>query len=105
MARPLPSIPHPSVPIVEADGGCNREWRNFFSELSRRVPVTGTATFAAATTVAVTFAPAEMSTEYNVFIEGAAARDYWPSGKAVTGFTINASAVNSDTVNWTMFRK
>jgi hypothetical protein len=104
MTRPLPGLPHPSVKLVGADGRVTREWLALFAELCRRVPVTGTATFAAATSVAVTLPAPESDAGYRVLIEGAAARSHWPSGKTTTGFTLNASTANSDTVAWALLR-
>jgi hypothetical protein len=89
MARPTPALPHPTVALVGPDGRMAREWLAMFAELVRRVPVTGTATFAAATSVAVTLSAPEADASYRVLIEGAAARFYWPSGKTTTGFTLS----------------
>lgn len=69
--------------------------------------VRGTATFAAATTVVVTFAslglPDQPDTNYLVTIGGGnPARQYavLPANRLTTGFTITGSASNSDTVWW-----
>lgn len=66
--------------------------------------LTGSATFVAATSVAVSFPTAEANTSYGIFIEGVANRTYWVTSKATGGFTINASASNSDTVRWLLVR-
>lgn len=44
-----PKIPPPSVPIVDASGACNIEWRRFFSQLPQVGEVATTATGGAAT--------------------------------------------------------
>lgn len=109
MARSVPKVPAPSDPAVDASGRLSTLLWNFLDLLTRvlteRLPVTGTATFAAGTSVAVTFAVAEPNTTYSVHIEAVANRTYWVTSKATTGFTINASASNSDTVGWTLIRR
>lgn len=107
MTRPVAVLPHPTSEVVTAVRNIlvmSREWYSRLLAIVDRVPVTGTATFAAATTVAVTFASPELSTDYMIVVEPAANRTYWPSSKTVTGFTLNASASNSDTVNWALLR-
>lgn len=104
MPRPFPFVPHPDVPVVRSDARAERQWRDMFSAMSSRTPVIGSATFAAATSVAVTLATPEMNTDYMVLVEPVANRTYWISAKATTGFTINASGSNSDTVAWALFR-
>lgn len=64
----------------------------------------GTATFAAATTVAVSFGTAQPDTTYGVNITGSANKTFWVTTKTVNGFTINASSSSSDTVDWFVFR-
>lgn len=104
MSRPYPRLPHPNGALVTSDGKIATEWHGQLLELVRRVPVNGTATFAAATTVAVTLAAPEADTTYKILVEGVSARTYWPSAKTVTGFTLNASASNSDAVTWFLLR-
>lgn len=101
-----PSIPHPNVPIAESDGRISQVWFRYFAELNKRVPVTGTATFAAATTVDVTLPVAEVDTNYHVLVEGVANRTYFVpvANKTTTGFRITASASNSDVVGWAIVR-
>jgi hypothetical protein len=60
----------------------------------------GTATFAAATTVAVTFATAAPTNVYRVKHGGNAAGYVWPTAKTTTGFTLNCSASNSNATDW-----
>lgn len=67
-------------------------------------PEDGTATFAAATTVAVTLATTQPDTNYRVSLGSQANKTFWVSGKTTTGFTLNASASSSDTVEWSLTR-
>jgi hypothetical protein len=61
----------------------------------------GSATFAAATTVTVTFTPAlPTGMTYFVLLGGNAAGYVWPSAQTVNGFTINCSASNSNATAW-----
>jgi hypothetical protein len=64
----------------------------------------GTATFSAATTVAVTLPVAEPDANYLIFISSPANRTHWITSQTASGFTINASASNSDTVGWLLIR-
>jgi hypothetical protein len=102
-------VPHPSEKVAEPNGLMTRVWWSALDSLVRAIidhmPLTGTATFAADTTVAVTFADEEASTNYNVIIEPVDNRTYWVTNKTTSGFTINADASNSDTVGWTIVRR
>jgi hypothetical protein len=64
------------------------------------VPMHGTAAFAAATSVAVVFANAMPYATYKVSLGGNAAGYCWVTSKATTGFTINCSVLNSNSVDW-----
>ena len=64
----------------------------------------GTATFAAATTVVVTFGTAEPDASYFISLSGNAAGFCWVTGKGTSGFTINCSASNSNAVDWHLIR-
>ena len=64
----------------------------------------GGATFSASTTVAVTFPVAEPDANYLIFIDTPANVTHWVTSKSTTGFTINASASNSNTVGWLLIR-
>lgn len=66
----------------------------------------GTATFAAATTVAVTFAFTETNTSYFVYLTPQAdpVGRLWVSGKTTGGFTINNSSSTSIAVDWLIVR-
>jgi hypothetical protein len=64
----------------------------------------GTATFVAATTVAVVFGTAEADAAYFIALGGNAAGYVWPSAKATSGFTINCAASNSNPTDWILIR-
>lgn len=66
--------------------------------------LSGTATFVAATTVAVTFASAATppNTNYKVALGGNVAGFCWVTAKTLTGFTINCSVSNSNTTDWSV---
>jgi hypothetical protein len=67
----------------------------------------GYATFAAATSVAVTFANAEPDGSYFLVVsaDGGSPGGYlWTSSRSTTGFTINCSAATSATVHWHLIR-
>jgi hypothetical protein len=64
----------------------------------------GYATFAASTSVAVTFTNAEPDANYYVSLSGVAQGYCWVTSKATTGFTINCSASNSSSVDWHLIR-
>lgn len=62
--------------------------------------LSGTVTFAAATTAAVTIGLTLSAATYHVTLGSGADRTFWWSGKTATGFTLNAALSNSDTVDW-----
>lgn len=64
----------------------------------------GTATFSASTTVAVTFPVAESDANYLILYDSPANQYMWTTSKSTTGFTINSSASNSNTVGWVLIR-
>jgi hypothetical protein len=64
----------------------------------------GTATFAAATSVAVTLPIAETNANYLIFFDNPANQTLWITSKTAAGFTINSSASNSTTVGWLLIR-
>lgn len=65
---------------------------------------TGTATFAAATTVDVVFATPMPAADYQIGHSVGANRTVWWTNKTVNGFTFNAAASNSDSVDWWVTR-
>lgn len=97
-------LPHPSAQLVDQDGRIAREWLPALNEIFRRLPTVGTATFVADTSVAVTLPVAQPDTNYTVTINGVDNRTYWVTAKSTTGFTLNASASNSDVVGWAVMR-
>lgn len=104
--------PHPSVTLSEVIDGAQRmtrEWYDWVLEFTKAAqfnsPLTGSVTFAAATTAAVTFTTAEPNTNYNVIIEAPEQRTVWITGKTTTGFTINLSSSSSATYLWTVIRR
>lgn len=104
MARPNPSLPHPSSTTVDPDLRLMREWRDLYAAMIDRLPVTGTSTFVASTSVAVTLTPNERDTSYSVFVEAVDDNYFRITSKAVTGFTITAKNSNSTTVRWALMR-
>lgn len=108
MPRTIPAPPAPAAAIADKDGRPTQTYVGWFNELYNalynRIGVTGTVTFAAATTATVTFATPEADANYRVYFEENANRNYWASSKTTTGFTANASASNSDTVSYMLVR-
>ena len=102
------ALPHPSSALVDPAASLDvisNEWWGFLTSLYDRSPVTGTVTFAAATTAPVTFAVPELNTDYNVVIEAPEDRRVWVTAKTTTGFTLNVSAASSGTYGYTMMRR
>lgn len=65
----------------------------------------GSATFATAASVAVTFATAEPNSTYFISISGSANETYWVTSKGTGGFTLNSSNASSTaTVDWHLIR-
>lgn len=105
MPRPFPTVPHPDVAIENQEKRVTRQYRDLLLEIVRRLPVTGEATFAAGTSVAVTFSAPEMDATYKIaLLDLPADNRFWVSGKSVTGFTINAASSNSDSIGWALLR-
>lgn len=109
MPRPLPAILDPSQAISEAvTGRPTREWYRFFfdllSALANRLPVVGSVTFAASTTVAVTFSKPEADANYTVWAAAPDNKTYWASSLTANGFTMNASSASSATVPYQLIR-
>lgn len=108
MSRSVPQPPHASVALVPSLLA-ETDWFNWFLSFAKAVlfntPLTGTATFAAATTATVTFTTAEPTANYNVAVEAPEDRRVWVTSKATTGFTLNVSASSSATYTWTVIRR
>lgn len=104
----LPPAPNHSVDATADRQRISAELFRFFSNLIaallNRVPITGSATFAAGTTVAVTFTNAEPSADYSVWFAPSSNLVLWASSIATTGFTANASSSNSTTVRYMIVR-
>lgn len=108
MARSFPGVPNPDTEIAKPDRHPTQDWMRFFYDLmaalKNRVPVTGTATFAASTSVAVTFATAEADANYRVYFAASDDNYHWATSRATTGFTANAKNSTSVTVGWQIIR-
>ena len=66
-----------------------------------RREVRGTATFAGAGTIAVTFASSLLTTEYMVTLEPSVNETFWVTLITATGFTLNSSnAASTASVGW-----
>ncbi|MGY3366235.1 hypothetical protein ACVWZL_003360 [Bradyrhizobium sp. GM2.4] len=67
--------------------------------------LSGTVTFAAATTASITFSPvSQPSSRYVVTLEPTDNKTYWITSKTTAGFTINASSATSATIGWRVTR-
>lgn len=109
MTQSIPSPPHQDSPLVDRSPRMAWEWYDWIFKLLRTLrlntPLTGTVTFAAATTAAVTFDTAEASADYNVILDIPENRTAWVTSKATTGFTVNVSSSSSATYGWTLVRR
>lgn len=109
MATELPDVPNPNVAIVgEKTTRPTIDYFRFFTRLvnalANRLPITGSATFAAATTATVTFSTPEKDANYDVWFSPPDSKTYWASSKTANGFTANASSSVSATVRWQLIR-
>lgn len=66
--------------------------------------LSGTVTFSGATSASVTFANPEPDSAYRIVIGPRANKTFWITSPTVNGFTLNASAVSSDQVDWMIVR-
>lgn len=109
MSQNVPDPPHPDSVLADQAFRMAWEWREWLGKFVRSLQFnsaqTGTVTFAAATTAAVTFTNAEPSTSYNVTFDSGENKTFWATSKATTGFTANASSSSSATVGWTLHRR
>ena len=64
--------------------------------------INGTSTFAAATTLVVTFGYTMPSAVYRVALGASANKTFWVTSKTTTTFTLNASSSSSDAVDWVL---
>jgi hypothetical protein len=108
MPRSFPTVPAPSVEIADTARRAERHWLTFFYDLmaalKNRAPVTGSVTFAAATTQAVTFDTAEADANYDIWYASPEDNFLWTTSKATTGFTANAKNSSSATFRWQLIR-
>lgn len=109
MARQFPTVPNPDVEIADVrTGHPRRHWLTFFYDLRtallNRVPVTGSVTFSAGTTKAVTFTTAEADANYDIWYASPEDNFLWTTSKATTGFTANAKNSSSATFRWQLIR-
>lgn len=81
--------------------------RGGYSTTANTTSMKGTATFAAATTVAVAFPTTQYDAVYRVMLTPQAdpVGRLWVSSKATTGFTINNSSSTSIAVDWQVVRE
>ena len=99
MTASTPQLPNDKEPVGTP------AWRRFFRALARRSPHSGTASFAAATSVAVALNPALSDDRYNVFLETPENRTFWITSKTKAGFTLNASTATSITIGYSIVRR
>lgn len=62
--------------------------------------LSGTATFSAATTCAVSFSYTRPNANYKIALAPQDNKTYWITSKSTTGFTINASGSTSASIDW-----
>jgi hypothetical protein len=94
--------------LVDARGVATREFHQWLSEVCDRLPITGTATFAAGTSVVVDFTAAgladQVDTNYIVVLEPVEDKTFWVTSKNVGDFTLNASVATSAEIKWALLR-
>lgn len=109
MPRQIRGLPKESAAVSDTLSGRMRHaWYTWFSDLVaallNRLPITGSVTFAASTTAAVTFATPEADANYDVWYASGADNYFWTTSKSVSGFTANAKTSNSATVRYQIIR-
>lgn len=107
--RAIKGIPNPDAPLVDLrTGRATQEWYARFSDLVsallNRIPITGSVTFSASTTAAVTFTTPESSASYQVKFDFPEDNYGWATSRTVNGFTANAKTSTSATVGWEIIR-
>lgn len=80
-------------------------WRRFLRALLSRSPVSGSATFDAGPTVAVTLNPGLPDDQYNVLLDVPQNTRFWITAKSASGFTLNADTSISATLGYTIVRR
>lgn len=109
MPRAIKGLPNHDAPAVDMiTGRLRHEWYARLTELVaallNRIPITGSVTFAASTTAAVTFDTPEADANYDVWYAAGADNYFWTTSKATTGFTVNSKTSNSATIRWMLIR-
>lgn len=111
MPRTIPSVPNPTVDLIEADAKtpvASRVWFRWFSDLYaalvNRIPVSSTVTFTAGATKAVVFTTAEADANYSITYSSPEDNFLWTTSKTTAGFVANAKNSSSATFNWTLIR-
>jgi hypothetical protein len=108
MTQALPEPPTANERVLDSSGKLTIEFYRFFNQLVNvlrvRLSITGTATFAAGTTIAVVLDNELPNTDYRVAVEATENNTFWITSKATTGFTINAASSSSATVGWVLTR-
>ena len=110
MPSRLPAAPDSEtyVSVDRAAGRLSRDLYLFFvsliSALVNRVPVTGSVTFSAATTAAVTFSVAEANANYDVWFASPEDNFLWAVSKTTAGFTATAKNSTSATFRYLIIR-
>lgn len=99
MSTPNPNIPNDKEPMGTL------AWRRFFRAVLSRSPVSGSAVFDAATTVAVTLNPGLPDEQYNVLLDIPQDTRFWVTNKSASGFTLNADTSISATLGYTIARR
>lgn len=104
----IPLAPGPDTDAGDERGKLSRVLWRFLSELiaalRNRVPITGSVTFSAATTAAVSFTVAEPDANYSVWFASPEDNFLWATSKTVNGFTANAKNSTSATFRWQLIR-
>ena len=100
-----PKIPQPRVTVSERDGSVSPPWYRFLRSIEKRVPRTGTVTFAATNEAAVTLAPEMPDTAYNVHYSIPSQVAMWTTSQAVGGFSAHTSTNITATVGFTIVQR
>lgn len=109
MSLRIPPAPINDTNVADASGRISLPLLKFFKDLIaalvNRVPLTGSVTFSAATSKAVTFTTAEPSANYHIWFASPEDNFLWATSKTTTGFTANAKNSSSATFRWQLIRE
>jgi hypothetical protein len=110
VAPNLPRAPQTYLPIYQDK--LNNILFGFFTQVTNAINQdvsfeayygqSGTAKFSAANTVLVKFSLVMPVNTYQVLLGGNAAGYVWVTNKTMMGFTLNCSASNSNTTDWSL---